>query len=90
MDPVSSRPRVDDRPDEEMLDPTDVAEHGRTAEGDPTTLDRRLFMQLLAFGGASDTAALVSALEAAGVQGALYEDVNDPTGVALLTLSENQ
>jgi hypothetical protein len=90
LDPVTaSRLRVDDRPDEESLDPTDVAEHGRTAEGESTTLDRRLFMQLLAFGGASDTAALVSALGAAGVQGALYEDVNDATGVALLALSES-
>ena len=80
--------RVDDRPDEETVDEADVAEHGRTAEGETTSLDRRLFMQLQAFGGASDTAALVSALEAAGVEGVLYEDVNDPTGVALLTLSE--
>jgi Chlorite dismutase len=80
--------RVDDRPDEEVLEDLDVAEHGRTAEGDRISLDRRLFMQLLAFGGAADTAALVSALDAAGVEGALYEDANDPTGVALLTLSE--
>ncbi len=91
MDPVSSgaRVRVDDRPEEDTLDPVDVAEHGLTEEGEATSLDRRLFMQLLAFGGASDTAALVSALEMAGVEGALYEDVNDPTGVALLALSES-
>ena len=86
------RARVDDRPDEEMLGSADanadVAEHGRTAEGDRTSLDRRLFMQLQAFAGATDTARLVAALDAAGVEGALYEDVNDPTGVALLTLSE--
>jgi chlorite dismutase len=81
--------RVDDRPDERTsLDETDVAEHGRTAEGETTSLDRRLFMQLHAFGGARDTAALSSALAAAGVAAVLYEDVNDPTGVALLTLSE--
>jgi len=80
--------RVDDRPDAEALEEVDVAEHGRTAEGEASSLDRRLYMQLHAFGGASDTAQLVSSLEAAGVEGALYEDVNDPTGVALLTLSE--
>ena len=58
--------RVDDRPDEETsLDETDVAEHGRTADGETTSLDRRLFMQLHAFGGARDTAALASALDAA-------------------------
>ncbi|HSJ94847.1 MAG TPA: chlorite dismutase family protein [Gaiellaceae bacterium] len=81
--------RVDDRPDEEVRDEVDVAEHGRTAEGETTSFDRRLFMQLHAFGGAPDTRGLVEALEAAGVEGALYEDVNDPTGVALVTLSED-
>jgi hypothetical protein len=81
--------RVDDRPDEEALDAVDVAEHGRTAEGETTSLDRRLYMQLHAFGGARDTGKLASALDAAGVEGVLYEDVSDPTGVALLTLSED-
>jgi len=80
--------RVDDRPDEQELEALDVAEHGRTAEGESTSLDRRLYMQLHAFGGAGDPSTLVSALEAAGVAGTLYEDVNDPTGVALLTMSE--
>ena len=46
-------------------------------------------MQLHAFGGARDTGALAGALAAAGVEGVLYEDANDPTGVALLTLSED-
>ena len=81
--------RVDDRPDETELEGVDVAEHGRTAEGETTSFDRRLYMQLHAYGGARDTGALASALEAAGVSGTLYEDVNDPTGVALLTLSES-
>ncbi|MGH3078525.1 MAG: chlorite dismutase family protein [Gaiellaceae bacterium] len=81
--------RVDEPPLEDLVDETDVAEHGRTAEGETTSLDRRLFMQLQAFGGAEDTAALVSALESAGVEGTLYEDVSDPTGVALLTVSES-
>jgi len=79
--------RVDDRPDEELA-AVDIAEHGRSADGETTSLDRRLFIQLHAFGGARDTGELVSALKAAGVVGVLYEDVNDPTGVALLTLSE--
>jgi chlorite dismutase len=82
------RPRVDDRP-EESAEGIDVAEHGRSAEGGTTSLDRRLFMQLHAYGGARDTGALVGALQAADVAGVLYEDVNDPTGVALLTMSES-
>ena len=56
-------------------DETDVRERGR---GGAT--DRRLFMQLLAFGGAPDSAVLARALEAAGIDGVLYEDLNDPAG----------
>lgn len=80
--------RVDDRPDAPEPDVVDVAEHGRSADGETTSLDRRLFMQLHAFGRAESTGALIAALESAGVVGTLYEDVNDPTGVALLTVSE--
>ena len=82
------KPRVDDRPEGSEAR-VDVAEHGRSAEGETTSLDRRLFMQLHAYGGSRDTLALTEALEAAGISGVLYEDVNDPTGVALLTLSES-
>jgi hypothetical protein len=81
--------RIDDRPEELAVETADVAEHGRTADGEVTSLDRRLFMQLHAFGAAGDTGELVSALESAGVEGVLYEDVNDPAGVALLTSSES-
>ena len=80
--------RVDDRPGADESEGADVAEHGRTADGETTSLDRRLYMQLHAYGGARDSAALIAALEAAGFASVLYEDVNDPTGVALLTLSE--
>ena len=81
--------RVDVRPEETDLEGVDIAEHGRSAEGATTSLDRRLYMQIHAYGSAHDTAALTSALDGAAVEGALYEDVNDPTGVALLTLSES-
>jgi hypothetical protein len=69
--------------------PIDIRETGRAADGTPITLDRRLFMQFLAFGNSTDTAALSHALEKAQVPGALYEDVNDPRGVALLVVSED-
>jgi len=65
-------------------DETDVRERGRGAAS-----DRRLFMQLLAFGGAPESAVLARALEDAGIAGVLYEDLNDPAGVALLTFAEN-
>ena len=57
-------------------------------QGVPQRSDDRLFMQLLAFGGCRETAPLAAALEAAGIEGVLYEDVNDPRGIALLTLAE--
>lgn len=46
-------------------------------------------MQLLAFGGCSDVGTLADALVAAGVAGVLYEELNDPRGVALLTFSQD-
>ena len=64
----------------QRLDGVDVAEHGRSADGETTSLDRRLYMQLHAFGDARETVRLAVALEAAGVVGTLYDDVNDPTG----------
>ncbi|MGA2258696.1 MAG: chlorite dismutase family protein [Thermoguttaceae bacterium] len=73
----------------ETHDPIDIREKGRGADGSPVTLDRRLFMQFLAFGDSTDSAPLIQALEKAKIPGALYEDVNDPRGVALLILSED-
>jgi chlorite dismutase len=66
----------------------DLSEKGRDAAGQVIKLDRRLFMQLLVFGGCADAKPLVAALAASDVQGALYADVNDPHGVGLLTASE--
>jgi chlorite dismutase len=67
----------------------DISEHGRAGDGSTITSNRRLFMQLLAFGGCIETATLVDALERSAIAGALYEDVNDPNGVALVTFSED-
>jgi chlorite dismutase len=67
----------------------DIDERSHTADGRQLTLDRRLFMQLMAFGGCSDTGTLIAALEEQNIPGVLYEDINDPFGVALLTFSEN-
>lgn len=66
----------------------DLSERSRTADGQTQTMDRRLFMQLLVFGSSRETAALVVALRESGLDGVLYEDVNDPQGVALLAVTE--
>ena len=67
----------------------DIREKGGVRDGVQQTSDRRLFMQLLAFTGDSDTPALTRALDAAAIEGVLYEDANDPRGVGLLTWSDN-
>ena len=83
----------DDRSSEEReaqdLEKLDIREHGRAPDGGPLVSDRRLFMQLLAYGGCGDPAPLVEALKGEHIAGVLYEDVNDPTGVALLTFDED-
>ena len=68
---------------------TDVSEKGAEVGGKPQRLDRRLFIQLLAFTGAADTKKLIKELEKSGIEAVLYADVNNPTGVGLLTMSED-
>jgi chlorite dismutase len=67
----------------------DISEKGRNQDGSVISLNRRLFMQFLAFGGAHASEDFVNGLAEAGVQGVLYEDLNDPHGLGLLTFSEN-
>jgi chlorite dismutase len=50
--------------------------------GQPQRSDERLFMQLLVYGGCRDSRAVSAALSGAGVEGAIYEDANDPQGIA--------
>jgi len=63
----------------------DVRERGANQQ----ISDRRLYMQLQVFTGCTDGKPLVDALEASGMEAVLYEDVNDPRGVGVLTMSED-
>lgn len=80
---------VQNRESSNELDSVDITEKGRSASGEVITSTRRLYMQLLAFGDVKDTQTLTWALESAGIEGALYEDINDPRGVAIVTYSES-
>lgn len=71
------------------IQPPDISEKGGLRSGQPQRSDERLFMQVLAFSGAPDTAALSQALEHAGIEGVVYEDLNDPRGVAVLALGQD-
>jgi chlorite dismutase len=46
-------------------------------------------MQLLAFGGCADARPLADRLAASGLTAVLYEDLNDPRGVAVLTVDRD-
>ncbi|MBI4456853.1 MAG: chlorite dismutase family protein [Acidobacteria bacterium] len=67
----------------------DVAERGADRGGEKQTLNRRLFMQLQVFSGCLEPAALVADVERSGVEGVLYQDVNDPRGIGLLGMSDD-
>ena len=66
----------------------DLSEKGRDAAGQVISVNRRLFMELLAFTEVPDVTALVEALQASGLPGTLYVDIHDARGVGLLTWSE--
>jgi len=69
------------------MEELDLREKGGVRHGARQTSDERLFMQFLAFTGCVDIPQLCTALEAATFEGVLYEDLNDPQGVGLLTWS---
>ncbi len=73
---------------EAQTESLDLSEKG-LKDGQPVSLDRRLFMKFTAFTGCPDPAETAAALAAAGVEGALYLDANDPQGIGLIVLSED-
>jgi hypothetical protein len=70
-------------------EPPDLAERGGMKNGQPQRSDERLFMQLLVYSGCRDSRAVSDALSNAGVEGAVYEDANDPQGVAILSVTKD-
>jgi chlorite dismutase len=76
---------------ETSADALDLREKGGLKNGEQQFTDKRLFMQLQVFSSSSsiiDEAALAQALQKTGVDCVLYQDANDPRGVAVLALSE--
>src|SRR5258706_464535 len=69
------------------IQPPDLSEKGGARDGEPQRSDDRLFVQLLAFGDCADAQAVAAHVERAGVDGAVYEDVNYPRGLAILSLA---
>lgn len=72
-----------------MEDPLDIRERGAARDGVRQALDRRLFMQFQAFSGCGDCAAAARALESGGAEAVLYEEIGDPRGIGVLSMSED-
>jgi hypothetical protein len=70
-------------------EPPDLSERGGMKDGQPQRSNERLFMQFLAFGGCADASSLADVLARAKISGVLYEDLNDPRGIGLLTFSDD-
>ena len=71
------------------LQAPDISERGGLKGGVPQQSDDRLFMQLLAFTGCADTAGVTGQLATLPFESVVYQDLNDPKGIALLTLSRD-
>ena len=66
----------------------DLSEKGML-KGQPISLDRRLFMKFTAFNGCESEQDAARALADAGVEGALYVDASDPTGIGIMAIAED-
>ncbi len=63
-------------------------EFGKNADGQPISLNRRIYMQLLAFGDCTNTGQIIEKLDATEVRSVVYADLNDPQGIGLLFCHE--
>jgi chlorite dismutase len=84
---TDSAPKL--RPGLDKLEKPDLSEKGGLKDGQQQRSDNRLFMQLLAWGGCVDTRMVADILADGSIEAVVYEEVNDPQGVAILTLTTN-
>ena len=66
-----------------------VDEKGAPINGEPQLSPDRLYMQLLVFGDCDDSAAVIDAVKSARIDAVVYQELNDPRGVALLTFDKD-
>lgn len=67
----------------------DVLEHGMDAEGKASSSNRRLFMQLQVYSGCRDLEEVAAKMGESGLDAVVYQDINHPQGVGLLTMGED-
>ena len=73
------------RPDHSQmeLETPEMRERGARGEEGPQLGDHRLYLQFQAFGNCLDTDAVQQALAESGLDGALWADIQDPTGIGV-------
>ena len=71
------------------IEPPDLSEQGGLRNGEPQRSNERLFMQLIAFGACRDAGAVADVLHPLPLETVVYEDLNDPSGVAVLALARD-
>jgi hypothetical protein len=87
---VSTESSASTRPSGRALtEPPDISEKGGLKDGQPQRSDDRLFMQLLAFGDCANARAVATHLDGAAETVVVYEDLNDPRGIAILSVSQD-
>lgn len=86
MNEAKTHPPASQRP---QVDLPDIRDFGAPQNGAPQALNRRLFMQFLAFTECVHAESLIDPLKKSGLEYVLYVDVNDPKGVGVLIISEN-
>ncbi len=67
----------------------DLSEKGRAKDGTALSSNRRLFMQFHAFGNCRHPENIVKTLENTDMDIALYADINDPSGIGVMAMSED-
>ena len=67
----------------------DLLEHGAPVRGVPQTLDKRLFVQLHVFTGCASARTVADLVRDSGLEAAVYANLNDPSGVGVVLMSED-
>jgi hypothetical protein len=71
------------------LEPPDISERGGLKGGQPQRSDERLYMQMFAYTGCDDVAAVAQAVAQQPVDAVVYADLNDPKGIGILTVAQD-
>ena len=72
-----------------QIEEADISEKGKNEAGETISLDRRLFMQLLVYTDCNKIDPLVSQVRRAGFRAVVYQELNDPQGVGILSYAED-